>query len=33
MGYVMASSPLFNNPAYAFDSNARVLQIAAKLFF
>jgi hypothetical protein len=33
LSYINASSPLFNNPSYAFNSNARVLQITAKLFF
>jgi len=33
LGYVTAASPLFNNPTYAFNSNARVLQITAKFFF
>jgi hypothetical protein len=33
MGFVSASSPLFNNPAYVFNSNARVMQITAKFFF
>ena len=33
MGYVTASSPAFNNPSFVFNSNARVVQITAKLFF
>ena len=33
MGFVTASSPLFNNPSYVFNSNARVLQLTAKFVF
>jgi hypothetical protein len=33
MGYVSAASPVFNNPAFVFNSNARVVQITVKLFF
>jgi len=33
MGYVSAASPVFNNPTYVFNSNARVVQLSLKLFF
>lgn len=33
LSYVAVSSPMFNNPTYVFNSNARVVQITAKLFF